>query len=57
MTILDKSMETEQNFVSQILIALLFTLKPKIFLKIFSMMLRDVLIHLTMIKMIKDCFQ
>ena len=31
MTILDKSMETEQNFVTQILIALLFTLKPKIF--------------------------
>ena len=57
MTILDKSMETEQNFVTQILTTLLFTLKPKIFLKIFSMMLRDVLIHLTMIKMIKDCFQ
>ena len=57
MTILDKSMETEQNFVTQILIALLFTLKPKIFLKIFLMMLRDGLIHLTMIKMIKDLFQ
>ena len=35
----------------------LFTLKPKIFLKIFLMMLRDGLIHLTMIKMIRDCFQ
>ena len=31
MTILDQSMETEQNFVTQILIALLFTLKPEIF--------------------------
>ena len=31
MTILDQSMETEQNFVTQILIALLFTLKPDIF--------------------------
>ena len=57
MTILTQSMETEQNFVTQILIALLFTLKPKIFLKIFPMMLRDGLIHLTMIKMIKDLFQ
>ena len=36
MTILDKSMETEQNLVTQILIALLFALKSKIFLKIFS---------------------
>ena len=31
MTILTQSMETKQNFVTQILIALLFTLKPKIF--------------------------
>ena len=38
-------------------VALLFTLKPKIFLKIFPMMLRDGLIHLTTIKMIKDRFQ
>ena len=35
----------------------LFTLKPKSFLKIFLMMLRDGLIHLTMVKMIKDHFQ
>ena len=35
-----------------ILIALLFTLEPKIFLKIFPLMLRDGLI-----KMIKDRFQ
>ena len=31
MIILTQSMEIEQNFVTQILIALLFTLKPKIF--------------------------
>ena len=29
------------NFVTQILIALLFALKPKIFLEIFPMMLKD----------------
>ena len=55
--ILYQSIKTEQNHVIQILIALLFTLKPNIFLKIFLMMLRDGLIHLTMIKMIKDRFQ
>ena len=38
-------------------VTLLFTLKLKIFLKIFLMMLRVGLIHLTMIKMIKDLFQ
>ena len=31
MSKLTQSMEAEQNFVTQILIALLFTLKPKIF--------------------------
>ena len=55
--ILTQIMETEQNFVTQILIALLFTLKPKIFLEIFLMILKDGLIRLTMIKMIKDLFQ
>ena len=30
-TILNQSMETKQNFVTQILIVLLFTLKPKLF--------------------------
>ena len=34
-----------------------FIIKPKIFLKIFPIMLKDDLIHLTMIKMIKDLFQ
>ena len=47
MTRLDQSMETEQNFATRILIDLLFTLKPNIFLKIFPMMSRDGLIHLT----------
>ena len=40
-------------FCYKILIVLLFTLKQKIFLKIFLMMLRSGLIRLTMIKMIK----
>ena len=40
-----------------ILTALLITLKPKIFLKIFLMMLRNGLIHLTIIKRIKYLFQ
>ena len=55
MSVLD--METVQNFVTRILIALLFILKPKIFLNIFPMMLIDGLIHLTMIKIMKDRFQ
>ena len=41
MNILIHSMEVEQNFVTRMLIALSLTLKPKIFLKIFLMMLRD----------------
>ena len=57
MTILNQSMEREQNFVKQILIDFLFKLKPKIFLKIFPMMLRSGLVHLTMTKMIKNRFQ
>ena len=46
-------METEQNFVTRILTASLFTLKQNSFLKIFLMMLRGGLLHVTMIKMIK----
>ena len=53
----DYSIETMQNYVIQILIVLLFTLKLKIFLKIFLMMLKNGLIRLTVIKMIKDLFQ
>ena len=56
MIILAKSMGKRQNYVLQILTALLFTLKPKIFLKIFLMMLKNGLIRLTLIKMIKDLF-
>ena len=41
MIILAQNMETEQNFVTRILIVLLFTLKQKIFLKIFLVMLRN----------------
>ena len=41
MTILTQSMETGQNYAIQILIVLLLTLKLKIFLKIFPMMLKD----------------
>ena len=53
---LTQSIEIEQNFATQILIALLFTLKLNIFLKIFLMMLRNGSILLTMIKMIKGLF-
>ena len=55
--ILYQSMETRQNYDIQILAILLFTLKPKIFLKIFLMMLRNGLIRLTVIKRIKYLFQ
>ena len=55
--ILTQSMETEQNFDTQILIALLFTLKLKIFIKTFLIMLKYSLIHLILMKMIKDLFQ
>ena len=47
----------EQNYAIQILIALLFTLKPKIFLKIFLVMLKNGLTRLTIIKKIKYLFQ
>ena len=55
MITLNQSMEI--NCVTRTLIVLLFTLKPKIFLKIFLVMLRGGLIHLTMMKMTKDRFQ
>ena len=54
---LTQIIEPEQNFVTRILKTLLFALEPKIFLKIFPMMLMDGLIRLTMIKMINDLFQ
>ena len=46
-------MEKQEKFVTRILTASLFTLKQKFFLKIFLMMLRGGLLHVTMIKMIK----
>ena len=54
---LNQSMRTEQNYVTWILIALLFILKLKIFTKILLMMLKDSLIHLTMMRMMKDHFE
>ena len=57
MIILIKSMETRQNYAIQLLIVLLLTLKLKVFLRIFLMMLGKGLIRLTMIKMIKNLFQ
>ena len=57
MITLNQSIEIEQNCVTRILVALLFILKPKIYFKIFLMMLRDGLIHLTMMKRTKEHFQ
>ena len=48
---------SHKKFSERLVAILLLTLKPKMFLKIFLMMLRDGLIHLTMTKMIKDLFQ
>ena len=57
MIILSQSMEAKQNYVIRILIALLFILKLKIFTKILQMLLKDGLIHLTIMRMMKDHFQ
>ena len=57
MIILIKSMETRQNYAIQLLIVLLLTLKLKVFLRIFLMMLGKGLIRLTMIKVIKNLFR
>ena len=43
-------MGTEQNYVTGILIALVFILKLKLFMKTLQMMLKDGLIHLTIMK-------
>ena len=53
---LNQSMEIEQSCVTWILIALLFLLKLKIFIKILHVMLKDGLILLTIVKMIKELF-
>ena len=58
MITLSQRIEIEQNYVIPILIALLFILKLKIFLKIFLMILRHGMLRLIkMMKMIKDLFQ
>ena len=58
MITLSQRIEIEQNYVILILIALLFILKLKIFLKIFLIMLRYGMLRLIkMMKMIKDLFQ
>ena len=43
-------MGTEQNYVTGTLIALVLILKLKLFMKTFQMMLKDGLIHLTIMK-------
>ena len=57
MITLNQSMQTEQNYVTWILIALLFILKQKIFMMTLLLMLKDALIHLTITRTIKDRFQ
>ena len=57
MITLNQNIKTKQNYVKQILTTLLFILKLEIFMKTFLMMLKDGLIHLTMMKVIKDRFQ
>ena len=47
----------KQNYVTLILTALLFILWLKILTKTLLMMLRDDLIHLTMMRMMIDSFQ
>ena len=49
-------MGIEENYVTWILIAFLFITKLKTFLKTLLMMLKDGLIQLTMMRMIKDRF-
>ena len=49
--------QDNSNYITRILTALLFILKLKIFTNTLLMMLENGLTHLTMMKMIKDCFQ
>ena len=57
MIISNRNIKTMQNYVTWILAPLLFILKLRIFMKILLMMLKNGLIHQTIMKMIKDCFQ
>ena len=54
---LNQNIKTDKNYVTWILIALLFMSKPQIFMKTLLMMFKNGLRHLTMINMIKDHFQ
>ena len=56
-TKLNQSMEIKHNYNTLILTVLLFILKLYIFTNTSVMMLKDGLIHLTMMKTIKDRFQ
>ena len=57
MITLNQSTKTKQNYATWILIVLLLIFLLKTFLKILTMMLKDGLIHLTMIRMTKDHFK
>ena len=57
MITLNQSTKTKQNYATWILIVLLLIFLLKTFLKTLTMMLKDGLIHLTMIKMIKYHFE
>ena len=52
--ILTQSMETKQNYDTD---SFIINIKTEYFLKLFLIVLRDGLIRLIMIKMIKDLFQ
>ena len=57
MITLNLNTKRKQDYATRIEIALLFTLKQKIFTKILQAMLKDGLIHQIMMKRIKDLFQ
>ena len=57
MIILNQSTKIKQNYTKWILIALLLMFLLKTFLKTLTMMLKDGLTHLTMMKIIKGYFQ
>ena len=57
MITLNQSIMKKQNYATWILAALLFILKPKIFMKTLLMMSKNGLTHLTTTKMTKDRFQ
>ena len=54
MITLNRNIKTKQNYITQILTALLFILKLTIFRKKLLIMFKNGLTHLTMMKVIKD---